>query len=269
MNIELLGQKVNELLDVVNKEKYPETVTVLENFIDCWYMDIYEFFTDIIERDKKYPLEKNIAKLVEEFLLEEIKEENDNAMCDLGALYYTGRLTGEKDYKKAVYYYEMSAKLGNRQAIENLGYCYYYGRLGEPDYKKAYHYFVKGALDSHIISLYKLGDMYKNGLYVEKDEREAYYIFNHCKEMLDEFQEKEFGADIYIRLADCYFNGAGTDRDLPLALKYYQQAEVLYYPRIVDGDFMYKKQYERAIKMQQIIRDELRKDIPSFTWAEK
>jgi TPR repeat protein len=33
--------------------------------------------------------------------------------------------------------YNMAAENGNRQAQENLGYCYYYGRDTEVDYEKA------------------------------------------------------------------------------------------------------------------------------------
>ena len=136
-----------------------------------------------------------------------------------------------------------------------------------PDYEKAFHYFVKGALDKHLISLYKIGDMYRKGYYVEKDESEAYYIYEHCRQMMTEEQENSFGADIYIRLADCNFNGVGTERDLLLALKYYQTAEVLYFNRIANGDFLYKNQYERSIKMQQVVRNEMSKDIPRYSFS--
>ena len=40
---------------------------------------------------------------------------------------YTGR-AGDQDYKKAAHYYDMADKEGDRQATENLGYIYYYGR---------------------------------------------------------------------------------------------------------------------------------------------
>lgn len=267
MEYELIENRVKEILETIDKEKYPQTFNTLDAYMVAWYDNLWDFWANIMESDKKYPLEPNVAKLIEEILLDEIKVNNHNAMCDLGALYYNGRLNGVKNYEKAVYYYEMAAKFGNRQAQENLGYCYYHGRLGTPDYKKAYHYFVKGALDSHMVSLYKIGDMYKNGLYVEKDEKEAYFIYKHCSEMLDEFQERDFGADIYIRLADCYCNGVGTEKNLILALEFYQKAERFYYPRILDGDYLYEKQYERSITMQQVVREELKKEIPNFSWT--
>ena len=122
-------------------------------------------------------------------------------------------------------------------------------------------------MDGHLISLYKIGDMYKNGLYVEKDEVEAFCIFRHCEELMDDEQEEEVGADIYIRLADCYYYASGTERDLGKALRYYQKAEQLYHPRLRDGDFMYKKQYERSMAMQEVVREELQKAIPSYDWV--
>ena len=230
--------------------------------------DLSDLWGAVMESDKQYPIEENVAQLIEEILLDEVADGQADAMCDLGALYYTGRLGGKKDYSKAIEYYEMAARLGSRQATENLGYCYYYGRLGDFDYKKAYHYFVKGALDGHIISLYKIGDMYKDGLYVEKDEKEAFFIYKRCLAIMQDYQERMFGADVYIRLADCYYRGEGTDKDLVLALEYYQKAELLYYPRVAKGDFLYKKQYERTIEMQQLVREELKKAIPDYSWTE-
>ena len=38
---------------------------------------------------------------------------------------------------------------------------------------------------------------------------------------------------------------------------------------VLDGDFMYKKQYERSITMQQLVREELKKEIPDYSWTNK
>ena len=271
MEYEVATKKAKDLLKTVDKNKYPETVRVLNTLVNEWYDGLDEFCWDLMRCDKKFPLEPNVAKLVEKIFLDDIAKNDDYAMCNLGALYYDGRI-GEQNFEKAVYYYEMSAKLGNRQAQENLGYCYYYGRVSEPDYKKAYHYFVMGALEGHIVSLYKIGDMYKNGLYVEKNERQAFIIYKHCGDILegkDKNEKEYYSADIYVRLADCYFYGAGTDKNLEKALSCYQKAEQLYYPRICNGDYMYKKQYERAVERQQLVREEMKKNLPNYSWANK
>lgn len=57
-------------------------------------------------------------------------------MNDLGTRYYCGDRGFEQDFGKTVRYYDMAAECGNRQAQENLGYRYYYGRSVERDYKK-------------------------------------------------------------------------------------------------------------------------------------
>ena len=57
-------------------------------------------------------------------------------MNNLGAHYYGGGRGFEQNFGKAMELYNMAAENGNRQAQENLGYCYYYGRDTEVDYEK-------------------------------------------------------------------------------------------------------------------------------------
>lgn len=268
MMMEALKEKVQAIIEKIDEETYPEIHDYLTELLeDSVYEDTaYEVSAVIYNCDKKEVLPKEVADLLIAIYEDELKENNHDAICDYGSLYYTGRI-GEQNYEKAVYYYTMAAKIGNRQAQENLGYCYYYGRTGIVDYEKAFHYLVKGALDNHLISLYKIGDMYKNGYYVEKDENEAFCIYKHCFDGLNEINTPIAGADIYIRMADCYFNGTGTKRNPAIALEYYQIAERLYWVRLKDGDFLIKKQYERSIEMQAKAREEMKKDLPGFTWV--
>ena len=197
MDLEKITERAKEILGLIDKEKYPYTHELFYGFAEGGWYDLLDLLNDIMVCDKNLPIEPNAASFIKELLLYKIEKENDdNAMCNLGALYYDGRI-GEQSYVKAIYYYEMSAKLGNRQAQQNLGYCYFYGRDGQPDYKKAYHYFIKGALGNDVVSLYKIGDMYKYGYYVEKDEKEAFCIYEQCERSLTEQQEKDFGSDVY------------------------------------------------------------------------
>lgn len=268
MTIETLRTRVHAIIGKINKETYPEIHNYLTAIIDdCFFEDTaYEVSTVIYCCDKKEVLPPSVAELLKEIYEDELKEKNHDAICDYGSLYYTGRI-GEQNYEKAVYYYDMAAKLGNRQAQENLGYCYYYGRTGIVDYEKAFHYFVKGALDNHLRSLYKIGDMYKNGYYVEKDENEAYCIYNHCLEGLDEENTPIVGADVHIRIADCFFNGIGVTKNAAVALEHYQIAECLYWSRLQEGDFLIKKQYERSVEMQAKAREKMKNDLPKFAWV--
>lgn len=136
----------------------------------------YVIANTILGLDKPEPFPGFLIDFITDMFQFEIADGNDNAMNDLGAQYYNGNRGFEQSFEKAIRYYKMAADKGNRQAQENLGYCYYYGRDGKPDYEKAFHYFALGAFDGHPISLYKIGDMYLNGLYVPKKERSLLYF---------------------------------------------------------------------------------------------
>lgn len=271
MDYKELIQRTKNIINEFDKNEYPETFKML-NITLNEKLDLnapIQHFCDLIfECDRTLSFPPPVAALIKDALEFLIEQGDDYAMNNLGALYYDGRL-GEQDFNKSVYYYEMSAKLGNRQAQENLGYCYYYGRLGKPDYKKAYHYFILRALDNEIISLYKIGDMYKNGYYVDKNEKQAFSLYMHCKDLLTEKTEMQSGSDVYVRLADCFYYGIGTTVNYNKALTYYQKAEINYIQRISNGDFMYIKQYKRCIEMQNLARTELQKNIPSYSWVKK
>ena len=208
MTEKTLYDKLSNILETIDAEKYTDIVSIIECNIEgdgTVYMDAFDFACELHNADGAEVLPKEVAGLMIEIYLEEISKENPNAMTNLGSLYYTGRC-GEQNYEKAVKYYTMADKHGERQATENLGYCYYYGRTGEVDYKKAYHYFVKGALDNHLNSLCKIGDMYKNGYYVEKDEKEGGlrkvlnfgHTYAHAVEYLTKYKKYTHGEAVSI-----------------------------------------------------------------------
>lgn len=273
MDEKIMYHRLNDILATVDKEEYPETVRYIECNIsedeaEEVFDDAFEIACNLHESDETKILPKCVAELLVDVYSEEIANENPVAMTNLGALYYTGR-GGEQNYEKAVVYYTMADKYGEIQATENLGYCYYYGRTGEKDYKKAYHYFVKGALINRINSLYKIGDMYKNGYYVEKDEKEAFCIYSRCYELMKSAYTESFGADICMRLGDAYYYGIGTEKDIHIALKYYQKSERYFYSKIESGDYFAKKGLENVIRKQDEIRKELLGELPDFDWTKK
>jgi len=97
-----------------------------------------------------------------EYLITETK--NPNYMVELGAMYYE-----QRRFDLALKYYEMAAEYNNLYAISDLGYIWYYGRTGEKDYRKAFYYFDRARQMGDTVAAYKVADMYKNGYYVEKD----------------------------------------------------------------------------------------------------
>lgn len=87
-------------------------------------------------------------------------------VLELGGTYYS-----DKEFDLAEHYYKIAVELGNINAVECLGYVYYYGRTGKPDYKKAFFCF-KEVMEKtgDIEATYKVADMYRNGYYVEQNQ---------------------------------------------------------------------------------------------------
>lgn len=258
------------ILDKITEDEYPETYCHICANIDedeeALYASPFSIAQELHEADGAMQLPRCVADYLIEVYEDEIKEGNADAACDLGSLFYTGR-AGEQDFAKALKYYTISAKGGCRQAQENLGYCYYYGRSTEKDYEKAFHYFALGAFDGHIRSLYKIGDMYRNGYYVEKDEKEAFRIYIRCAETMTEEAAPLVGADVLMRLGDCYFEGIGVDAECKLALAYYQRSEQMFIERLEEGDYMIKGCYDKVVRRQDEIRKLLKDNLPQYEWT--
>ncbi len=277
MNIksfEDIHARMLKIIDALTGDiQYPESYACL-NF---WLEEMNEFeevgdfaialASDLHETDATLPMHPLVARLVVNIYEDAIEEGNEDILCNLGSLYYTGR-AGEQDYEKAAYFYDLADKVGNRQATENLGYIYYYGRTGHVDFEKSFNYFVKSAMDGNLRSMYKVGDFYRGGFYVGKDPIEAFAIYDHCAELITPELLDTVGADIYMRLADCYYEGAGVERDLFSAHRYMCTAENLFYQRLAAGDFYQRHNLEHVLERLTEIRKEIFEEkIPDFSWT--
>ena len=271
MTDERIAQLLNRILSETSEEEYPEIHCHIHANFDPEDGVVYDEAFVIAGQIHDADGTKQLPKCVSDFLFEAYEDAlnngNPDAACDIGSLYYTGR-TGEQSYAKALEYYAIGAKGGSRQAQENLGYCYYYGRDTAVDYEKAFHYFALGAFDGHIRSLYKIGDMYRNGYYVERNEKEAFYIYRRCADTMTDAGVPLVGADVMMRLGDCYYEGIGTEIDYKMALKYYQLSEQMFFDRLEEGDFLIKSCYEKVIRRQAEVRQKLELELPAFDWIE-
>ncbi len=263
-----LKQALIKIIETLSSDDYPELHSLLTYYIenDEAYENLYDIATDIFNADQTKVLPPNVSDFVISIYEKMIAEGSYDAACDLGSLYYKGRF-GKVDYKKAVYYYTIAADKGSRQAQENLGYCYYYGRDVEVDYKKAFHYFALGSFDGHLNSLYKIGDMYRNGYYVEKNEMEAFRIYAHCFNTLTQEALSLIGADVMLRMGDCYYEGIGVEIDWDQAFDFYYHAESMYYERLQGGDYLIAGNYKKAITRQEEIRQKRNENLPDFNWV--
>lgn len=254
---------------------YPETAVQLASWISrveddgIDEEDLETLRDDLMRADPTLQMHPAVAELVEGICNYEIAQGDGEAANSLGALYYDGRI-GEQDFVKAAEMYEIAAKLGSAWAQENLGYIWYYGRTGVKDYAKAFHCFIKGALADRPISMYKIGDMYKNGYYVAKDPKMAFTVYMNSQRLMDD-EENVFsaGADISMRLADCFFEGFGVEQDYEQALMFYQQAERLYYRKIAAGDHLFRGSLKHVIINEQICRQKMVEDMPDFDWVKE
>lgn len=224
--------------------------------------DVFKLAGDIAFFDLSEPVLEIARDFVLCAMLDEIENGNSNAMVNLGALYYTGRI-GQQSYAEAVKYYTMAAEKGDLIACQNLGYCYYYGRDVEVNYEKAYHYFIKPALAGSVEAKYKIGDMYSKGLYVEKDINMAFRLYVEAYNGIDD--KCDVIGDICLRMGDCLYYGNGCEIDMNEALFFYQRSEQEYYNQIKKGDCFKKKMLESVIEKQEKIRQKLKAEIDEMS----
>lgn len=258
-----------DIRDQVDAQRYPETMQAVLPRLDeegNVYGDLRELVDQLYGTDATEQMPSELGLFLIEYYVEAIQNGDADAACDFGSLFYSGRI-GEQSYQKAMEYYTIAADGGSRQAQENLGYCYYYGRDCEVDYEKAFHYFALGAFDGHLNSLYKIGDMYRYGYYVRQNGKEAFAIYEKCLQSLTPQNIELVGADIMLRMADCFREGIGTDPDAEQALAFYQRAEQLFYKRLKDGDFMIAGNYKRSVRAQEELRKQLAASLPDFDWT--
>ena len=254
--MEKIKKLINNAAEVIDAGEYPGVSSFFTELSRERAENMESPMEIISQLYEMKPLPKAAWDFIIELLKLEIDNENDDAMNNLGAMYYNGAGC-EQSFEKAVYYYNMAAERGNRQAQENLGYCYYYGRNMPVDYEKAFHYFALGAFDGHLISLYKIGDMYANGYYVEKNEREAFVIYMRCLDTMTDEAAKVAAGPVYLRLGKAFLYGKGTEANAETALICYQKAELFLYDMVKSGDAMYKKSLNAAVDGQTRAREKL------------
>jgi len=154
-------------------------------------------------------------------------------------------------------YYERAAEsseLKDSWALNNLGYCYFYGRDGEVNYKKAYSCFAHSAMCGNANAMYKLGDMYYYGNYVDEDFAASFYWYTLAKAQKVEADADYQGflvASIAMRLGRAFLYGEGTSVDLITALFELRTAEALFYKQLLIGD-----EFSKGLlpKTQELIR---------------
>ncbi len=251
---------IKNIIPDLDPDSCPEATEFFRTH-DTELMPAFELASALVECDKTRPMPRSLFNFIVGLYLDGVSEGNCDAMNDLGALYYDGR-DCDRDYSKAVMYYEMAAQHGSGKAQENLGYCYYYGRAVPVDYEKAFHYFALGALIGQPISLYKIGDMYREGHYVKKDPIEAFRIYSRCLDIMTNETAPFAAGPVYLRIGNCFLTGEGADEDPKRALTAFQRAELFLYDMAAGGEHMYISSLQAAIAGQEKARAKLAEALP-------
>ena len=143
MTNERLYEVLTGILNSIDDEEYPQIVDTISYNMDDEgnvFADAFEIACELHEADNTKAFPAVVADFLREVYLEEIENHNADAACNLGSLYYTGRI-GSRDFNLAVKYYTIAAEGGCRAAQENLGYCYYFicdFRFINPKYRLIY-----------------------------------------------------------------------------------------------------------------------------------
>lgn len=100
---------------------------------------------------------------------------------------------------------KQEAAKGNLDAIYQLGFAYYTGKLIEPDMNKAIDCFKKAAASGHVQSIQAIGVCYANGDGVAQDLKKAVFWYQKGSDL--GYDQSKYN------LALCYYRGEGVAQD--------------------------------------------------------
>lgn len=102
---------------------------------------------------------------------EKLARERINAISEL--FQKADEAYAQKNYRKAMEYWENASELGSIAAINNMGWLYYDGLGIEQNHGKAMELFLRAADKKSSSAMNYIGDMYENGLGVEQNDDKA------------------------------------------------------------------------------------------------
>lgn len=153
-------------------------------------------------------------------------DENPEALNCIGSIYYKGYVM-KQNFPLAFESFQRAAKLGNLDAINNLGLCYEYGKGVEKNLEKAMIHYKQAsdklhpmALANQAILLVKLNTEQR-----KKDYKKAFKLLQlsiYLEE--DEHASTSGNKDAFYYLGYLYENGFGVNTDPFLAFKNYKRA---------------------------------------------
>lgn len=135
-----------------------------------------------------------------------VKQGNLEAIKLMGDHYYIGK---NKDYKKAVEFYTLSAK-NDPESSASLGAIYVFGEYGiEKDEKKAFYWYDKAMQSNNLTGTVNVGSAYLYGRGVNQDCQKAQSIFENLARK-NFWPAQDF-------LGHMYFEGRRVPKDIDRA----------------------------------------------------
>lgn len=131
---------------------------------------------------------------------------------DIGMAYLLG-IGVEKDYKKAMEQFMISAKDGNEFAQANIGLMYSKGKGVKQDYKSAAEWLNKSAIQGNASAQTSLGYLYDHGEGVDLNHEEAVRLYRLAVDQGYPIAQRNLGF--------AYKNGTGVNVDLPYAFMWF------------------------------------------------
>ncbi len=212
------NNKINDSLSA-KKESKNETIAKEDNFI--------------IQKntDEKNIIKNNKVNVEENNEVQKKNPATPEKLFNIGLEYHN-----QKEYEKAVKYYELAAKQGHEEAQNNLGHCYYYGNGVSQDYKQAVYWYELSAKQGYARAQNNLGHCYYYGRGVSQDYKQAVYWY--------ELSAKQGYASAQNILGICYYNGRGVSQDYKQAVYWYELSAKQGY-KLAINTLMSLKKYEK------------------------
>lgn len=151
--------------------------------------------------DKKYIDGEDIAI---KWLTKSSEKGNSNAQCALASIYEESKKN--KNGKKSIELYTLSANSGNIHAQSMLGFAYLLGEYVKVDHQKSFNWFLRAAEQGDKVSQYQVGKAYLFGTGVSKDSSLAAIWLDKSSSQGDREAKAILGI--------LYFNGTGVPRDI-------------------------------------------------------
>lgn len=125
-----------------------------------------------------------------------------DALYNMGVFHQSGRVSGEANYEKSVYYFKLAAEQGDAAAQYNLAWCYHHGRGVGEDAQLAVHWCLLSAGSGDAMAAQFLGIAHEHGWGVEIDIVEAMRYYRQA--VRDAEKQLEYAAQRVDALAADY-----------------------------------------------------------------